>query len=76
MVRVYGRRYKLKQISLMPRLYAVRTTYFVRDYLTDGLLPIILGLFAIAALYDLISVQWIQNTAPTRQVPDLTAIHD
>jgi hypothetical protein len=63
-LRRYWWRRKLYYVSLLPRLYCIRATYFVRDYLTDGILPIVLGLFAIAAVYDVVGVGWIRTIAP------------
>ena len=66
-VRCYWWRYHLKRISLLPRLYAIRITYFVRDYAIDGVFPIILALFAIGALYGVVDVRWIRMLAPMQE---------
>jgi hypothetical protein len=45
-------------------LYAVRSLYFIRDYLVDGILPLVLALIAFAALFHLIDLQWLRNLMP------------
>jgi hypothetical protein len=66
MLRRYRFWYWAKYASLLPRRYSIRLTYFIRNYLTDGVLPIALGCFAIIALYGKVGVQWIQLIAPAQ----------
>jgi hypothetical protein len=66
MLRRYKRSYWIRYFSLLPRRYSIRLTYLVRNYLTDGLLPIALGCFAIIVLYGKVGVQWIQLLTPAQ----------
>ena len=42
----------------------VRSTYFIRNYILDGALPIALGCIAILATFGLIDLAWIQKWLP------------
>jgi hypothetical protein len=44
---------------------AVRVMYFLRNYFFDGLLPILLGSFALVAILSHINLTWIQNYLPS-----------
>jgi hypothetical protein len=66
MLRRYQFSYWAKYASLLPRRYSISLTYFIRNYLTDGALPIVLGCFAIIVLYGKVGVQWIQLIAPAQ----------
>ena len=46
------------------RWYAVAGAYTFRNYITDGALPIFLGLVAIATLLSWVNMKWLQNLAP------------
>lgn len=44
--------------------YAIRLLYFVRNYFVDGLLPILLGLTALAAISGHLNLHWIPDLLP------------
>jgi hypothetical protein len=46
-------------------LYAVRALYFIRDYLLDGILPLLLALLAFATLLRWIDLQGLRELVPT-----------
>lgn len=46
--------------------WGVSAAYTVRNYFTDGILPIALGSLALAALYGWVDVHWIRSVAPTK----------
>jgi hypothetical protein len=47
----FPRHYYLHRMLLWPRTATVSLVYLIRNYGTDGILPMIAGLTAIAALY-------------------------
>jgi hypothetical protein len=52
----------------LPR-YSTELVYLFRNYVTDGALPTLLALFAIGALLDFYSVQWLQLLVPATKNP-------
>lgn len=50
---------------LRPWLISVKLMYAIRNYGTDGIFPIGLALFAIAAMYNIVDVQWITSFLPS-----------
>jgi hypothetical protein len=62
--RRYSARRMLHKIALLPRLWAVRSAYGVRNYVLDGWLPISLGVIAIRGLLNVIPLRWLQHLVP------------
>jgi hypothetical protein len=62
--RRYSARRMLHKIALLPRLWAVRSAYGVRNYVLDGWLPISLGVIAIMGLLNVIPLRWLQHLVP------------
>jgi hypothetical protein len=56
--------YQLHRLTLLPRVLAVRAAFIVRDYGTDGIFPLACGVVALLAMYDVISLRWLQDVAP------------
>lgn len=50
--------------TLTPRIAVVRLIYFIRNYITDGLLPILIGLTALLAIYNIIDVRALAYLIP------------
>lgn len=65
-MRRYRFRYEFFKRSERARLKAMRAVYFVRNYGTDGLLPIGLALLAFGVLYGWIPVEWLRHIAPPK----------
>lgn len=63
-IRWYRWRYLPYRLVMFAWTTSVRLTYGFRNYGTDGILPVALMLFAIAAMYDLVSVRWLVNIVP------------
>lgn len=55
-----GDRRRSKFVALLTRLM-----YFTRNYFFDGILPILLGLISLAAILDLIKLDWIPAFLPS-----------
>jgi hypothetical protein len=66
MMRGYKRRFLLLKARQFLRVRAIRLVYFIRNYGTDGLLPILLGITAMLALYNLIPLEWLRHIAPPK----------
>jgi hypothetical protein len=49
-------------------VFLIRGTYAARNYFFDGALPIVLGLFALAAILGHIDLHWIQRFLPSFKV--------
>jgi hypothetical protein len=49
-------------------LFGTRAMYFTRNYFFDGMLPIALGIFALAAILGHIDLHWIQKFLPNFKV--------
>jgi hypothetical protein len=49
-------------------LIGTRAMYFTRNYFFDGMLPIVLGFFALIAILGHIDLHWIQRFLPTFKV--------
>lgn len=61
----YKRRKSLSRIGLvLPSLYGVRLLYIIRNYVVDGILPIALAVLALAALFQLVDLQWLRSIVP------------
>ena len=65
-MRRYRSRYELFARSERARLKAMRAIYFIRNYGTDGLVPIALALVAFGVLYEWIPVDWLRHIAPPK----------
>ncbi|HEV2262929.1 MAG TPA: hypothetical protein VGR79_00160 [Stellaceae bacterium] len=63
-LRDYRRRIRRYRLLLRPWLISVRFMYAFRNYGTDGIFPIGLALFAIAAMYNAVDVRWITPFLP------------
>jgi len=61
----YRWRIFLHKILILPKLLAVRAAYFFRNYLTDGILPILSGTIALLGLFNMINLGWLQSIVPT-----------
>jgi hypothetical protein len=62
--RAFRPAFRVYLLKLWPRLFTVRTAYFVRNYLTDGFLPIFLGCVALLSMYDFIDVHFLARFVP------------
>jgi hypothetical protein len=56
--------YCLRRWMLRPRLWTVRFAYAFRNYGTDGLLPIMAAVIALAALFHIIDVTFLAAVVP------------
>jgi hypothetical protein len=57
----FPNQYRLQKLRLLPRVGTVRTAYFIRNYGTDGPLPIAFAVYAFLVFFDLIPVAWMQD---------------
>jgi hypothetical protein len=65
-LRKYKRRFCIYLLLRLPRRYAVRAAYLLRDYGTDGALPVALGIVALLGLFNLIGFGWLQHLTPPK----------
>jgi hypothetical protein len=63
-LKAYRRRRRVHELMLLPSLYGVRVLYFIRNYLVDGLFPLGLGAFALAAVFQIIDLHWLRTLVP------------
>jgi hypothetical protein len=49
-------------------LVGTKAMYFARNYFFDGALPILLGLFALIAIFGHVDLHWIQRFLPSFKV--------
>lgn len=55
-------RWYLRRLEI--QLFITKAVYFVRNYITDGFLPIALALVALAALFNIVSLSWLRTLVP------------
>lgn len=63
-LRQYQRRYILMCWKQRPVLFSVWSLYAVTNFLIEGLVPIVLGVIALAAMYDFVSLSWLASLLP------------
>ena len=66
LIRRYRRRFLTTRALALPRRYLVKLLYLTRDYFIDGALPVLLGAIALLAVYDVLSLEWLQHFAPAK----------
>ncbi|TRC76893.1 hypothetical protein FJV83_24165 [Mesorhizobium sp. WSM4307] len=62
----FGFRARIHRIRMMPWLYSVHMLYMFRLYAIDGVLPVFLGILAIASLYNAVDVTWLSGLVPAK----------
>lgn len=60
----YRRDYTYLRWRQRPTIASVGFLYFVSDYMIEGLIPIVLGIVALASMYDLVGLRWLSILLP------------
>jgi len=63
-LRQFPKRFRRRNRRLWVYLQSVRAIYFIRNYLTDGILPFALGVAAFLALFHVIDLHWLRRISP------------
>lgn len=66
LMRKYRRQFLFFKFRSWSQLNSIRLIYLIRNYGTDGILPVGLAIVAILALYELIPVDWLRRVAPPK----------
>lgn len=61
----YPKAFAKNQRRARATVNSIRTMYFVRNYVVDGALPIVLGLLAVTSVLAHMDLHWIQTFLPT-----------
>ena len=68
LIDAHTRRFPLRYLRMkllnLPRLWTVRAAYFLRNYAIDGLLPVLLAVIGVAALFEIIDLHFLKSLAP------------
>ena len=60
----FSKKYRRFKARLLPRIATVHAAYIIRNYGTDGLLPILFALVVLAVLYNFFDVSQLPNVLP------------